>query len=116
MLASSLHLLRLRKTSSNVFVRCSALWRFILAVSIFYFVTLVPYVALSVFDVLKGYINRSGPSPTSALNTDISFSNVTADEVLWKDSSSALLLVHCAVLPAIYLIRLLGFRRLLSGV
>ena len=51
MFYSSMRLLWLRKHSSNVFVRCSALWRFILLTTIFYMVATSFYVGLCFIDV-----------------------------------------------------------------
>lgn len=126
MLSSAIRLLWLRKRSSNVFVRCSALWRFIFFAAVFYLATLAPYVTICLIDVIRGYgrapqvvevaeveANSTAGSGDEALTTQ---NALTATDAFYLDVSSCFLLIHCAVLPSLYLIRLLGFRRMLSGV
>lgn len=131
LVTSSARLLYLRKHSSNVFVRCSALWRFMFMIALFYFVTLSPLVIWIVLDF--GTASSAIKSPlwyedsTNEVNsTMFGLVNVLHDSyvVVDKDSSRlnpylgtvsvCFLLIHFAVTPSLYLVRLLGFRRIFS--
>ena len=150
MLISSLRLLWLRKHSNNVFVRCSALWRFILATAVFHLVGLSTYVILCVVDIIKnnlsrvevlaedpsyrapesGYlynmtsrtifdrtINETIANKTSELHEYLIFNSqgncVTHLKIsLYISVSGSLVLFHSIVSPLLYLLRLLGCRRL----
>lgn len=141
LMVSASRLLWLRKHSTNVFVRCSALWRFMFMIAAFYFVTMSPYVAWIIVDfVTKPVVNQSPlwftkETVTTASNIQEaagSLSNgefqesVNSDYVpvvsdvdylnpLYSMVATGLLLCHLAISPTLYLVRLLGFRRILSA-
>jgi len=146
MFYSSMRLLWLRKHSNNVFVRCSALWRFILITTIFHMVAMLLYVGLCFVDVsgdvitfshtftdtsnsiqsekLTSYLlansNLTSRDVISTLYSDNSskylqiFCYVTSHSGMFLSLSSIFLLLHSSLAPLLYLLRLLGMRRLIS--
>ena len=150
MLYSSMRLLWLRKHSNNVFVRCSALWRFILLTAIFHMLGTLLYVVLCIVDVTGDVItedlyppfnsiwNQMSPSnasvlivksnlTTDGLQDESSSDTVTSPDDIWQtfcyftsqtgvyvSFSSIFLLLHSAFAPLLYLLRLLGIRRLVT--
>ncbi|XP_078492573.1 uncharacterized protein LOC100176044 isoform X2 [Ciona intestinalis] len=135
MLIISLRLLWLRKHSKNVFVRCSALWRFILYTAVFYLVAYATYVCVCVLDAM--YTNTSSNDanratsiimPNVTMNYDRTNRSMTSQpadlepphgfepSLLLLEVASCLVLFHSTIAPSLYMIRLLGFRRLLAGI
>ena len=142
----ALRLLWLRKYSSNVFVRHSAFWRFLLFTAIFYLITTAPFLAIcctDIFDFFKKSpylsskffpsktillvnaslptLNQSNDNTNSTLTTSSSGNfYLCLDALPYKSSylaiASSLLLLHCSVTPLLYLFRLLGIRRIISTI
>ncbi|CAK8687776.1 unnamed protein product [Clavelina lepadiformis] len=140
--SSALRLLWLRKHSSNVFVRCSALWRFIFFNAIFHLASTAPYVTLCVIDLVGGDDvfsaplyepsrsrdtidgkNQSGQNQSDILTDSSSeyghlssnFRKAARVGTTYVTITSSFILLHCAIAPSLYIVRLLGLRRLLSG-
>nr|XP_002127509.1 uncharacterized protein LOC100176044 isoform X2 [Ciona intestinalis] len=134
MLIISLRLLWLRKHSKNVFVRCSALWRFILYTAVFYLVAYATYVAVCVLDAMHTNTPNDANRATSimmlnvTMNYDRTNRSMTSQpanlvpphgfepSLLLLEVASCLVLFHSTIAPSLYMVRLLGFRRLLAGI
>lgn len=115
LLASSARLYWLRKHSGNVFVRCSAIWRFVLLTSCYYFVTLAPFVTSTLLDYFTDSTFFNFYEKNSNILTPGNVKVFSAEFSVFNLLSPCFVLVHCAFLPLLYLIRLLGFRRILSS-
>lgn len=131
LVASSARLLYLRKHSSNVFVRCSALWRFMFMVAVFYFITLTPLVVWMGFDFKTTSSAVKSPlwyedGANGSDTNEYGYVNVpghtfsVVDKDNWRlhpylgSIADCFLLINLAVTPSLYLVRLLGFRRIFS--
>ena len=109
MLYSSMRLLWLRKHSNNVFVRCSALWRFMLFTAIFHLLTTSPYVTLCFIDVTKNAVissqylsltseNMVPETMTSFVNASLSLTD-TSQNMISRDEpdTSSNIQINCIV-------------------
>ena len=142
LITSSARLLYLRKHSNNVFVRCSALWRFMFLTALFFFITLLPYVIWMILDfktgssAVKSPLWYSEPYGMTNITNNVKNANEStsregsqnlylSDHYLADSAylhpiigaiSYCLLLIHFAITPSLYLVRLLGFRRIISAI
>ncbi|XP_039273170.2 uncharacterized protein LOC120347317 [Styela clava] len=144
LIVSASRLLHLRKHSSNVFVRCSALWRFMFMTALFFFVTMAPYVAWIILDYVTASsadmspLWNSGQQSLQIKDSDYNDEDIRSNVIqktvfgsttefwyakddiaylypLYGVGSTCLVLVNFAFAPTMYLVRLLGFRRIMSA-